>query len=80
MEGEGAGDLNPRWKSKVDTHAPEYQRNRQEMEGLVGELHERLRQSLNQGDPKSIDRHLKSGQLLGSLAPSFYLMYLFPFI
>jgi hypothetical protein len=62
----GQGDLNPRWKSKIDTHAPEYKKNRLEMEGLVDELHERLRLSLNQGDPKSINRHLQSGQLLGS--------------
>lgn len=60
----GQGDLNPRWKSKIDTHAPEYKKNRLEMEGLVDELHERLRLSLNQGDPKSINRHLQSGQLL----------------
>jgi hypothetical protein len=73
----GQGDLNPRWKSKIDTHAPEYKKNRLEMEGLVDELHERLRLSLNQGDPKSINRHLQSGQLLGAL--HFYFLLLLSF-
>ena len=77
----GQGDLNPRWKSKIDTHAPEYKKNRLEMEGLVDELHERLRLSLNQGDPKSINRHLQSGQLLGALFISiFYYYYNFSII
>jgi hypothetical protein len=69
QEYEGRPDLNPRWKSKIDSHAPEYKQNEQEMQGLIDELQERLRLSLNQGDPRSINRHLKSGQLLGMFHP-----------
>lgn len=64
-------DLNPRWKSKVDALSPEFQKTRQEMQRLVDELDERLRLSRNQGDPKSVNRHLKTGQLLGF--PPFFL-------
>jgi len=57
-------DINPRWKSRVDTQTPEYKRNREEMQALVDEMNKRLRLSLHQGEPKAVQQHLDSGQLL----------------
>jgi len=59
----------------VDTQTPEYKRNREEMQALVDEMNKRLRLSLHQGEPKAVQQHLDSGQLLGKRFSSFF----FPF-
>jgi len=55
----------PAFKSQVNTEDPAYKENYAEMQKIVAQLHERLEQSRDQGDARSIERHLKAGQLLG---------------
>ncbi len=61
-------DLNPVFQTRIDPSSPEFLQNYAEMSGLVDELNERLQMALDQGDPKQIARHTKSGQLLGFLS------------
>jgi acetyl-CoA carboxylase carboxyltransferase component len=60
----GVGGLAPVWRSSCDRNSEAFRQNYAEMSALVVELNERLAQSRDQGDPKQIERHLRSGQLL----------------
>ncbi len=70
MEGSGAHTF-PLWKSEVRVDSPEFKANYAEMQAYTNQLTERLQMSLNQGDKKAIERHLKTGQLLGKFLCSY---------
>lgn len=59
----------PAFRSQINTEDPAYKANYEEMVKIVEQLHERLAQSREQGDERSIERHQKAGQLLGMLVP-----------
>eukprot|EP00211_Chloroparvula_japonica_P001379 CAMPEP_0119133254 /NCGR_PEP_ID=MMETSP1310-20130426/13280_1 /TAXON_ID=464262 /ORGANISM="Genus nov. species nov., Strain RCC2339" /LENGTH=547 /DNA_ID=CAMNT_0007123941 /DNA_START=38 /DNA_END=1678 /DNA_ORIENTATION=- len=50
--------------TEVDKKSEEYAQNYAEMSAVVGEMQERLRESLGQGSAKEMERHVKRGQLL----------------
>ena len=51
-------------ETKIRTTDPGYRDNRQRMEGLVGDLRERLRRARAGGDEESRRRHVERGKLL----------------
>ncbi|MFA5504803.1 MAG: carboxyl transferase domain-containing protein [Vulcanimicrobiota bacterium] len=54
----------PRFDSRLSTKDPEYLANCRAMEGLLGELQERLQGVYNGGGKKAQERHLQRGKLL----------------
>ena len=56
-----------RFRSQINTSSEEFITRRAEMLEEVEKLNEVLKESLEQGRPKEIERQLKRGQLLGGL-------------
>lgn len=52
-----------RIESKIDTRSDDFKTNQQSMEGLVGQLHERLDLIKKGGPPQHVERHKKRGKL-----------------
>ena len=56
----------PLFKTKILKNE-DYDKNYEEMKLMVEELNKRYLISQNQGSPKSIEGHIKRGQLLGMI-------------
>ena len=54
----------PVFKTKIDLHSDDYQKNAERMSGLVGDLKEKMKKSSIGGGEKTREKHIERGKLL----------------
>ena len=54
----------PVFKTKIDLHSDDYQKNAERMSGLVGDLKEKMKKSSIGGGEKAREKHIERGKLL----------------
>ena len=54
----------PVFKTKIDLHSDDYQKNAERMFGLVGDLKEKMKETSMGGGEKSRKKHIERGKIL----------------
>ena len=54
----------PAFKTKIDLHSADYQRNAKRMKNLVGDLQEKMQKTSIGGSEKARKKHIERGKIL----------------